>query len=111
MVKTFQAQIEENSFDDPIAAKLAAFMRPRQSHSCLVARADELSLALRARALDYVFCHSDIHAGNLLLGANDTLYIVDWDNPSMALKERDLMLLGRCPVWNDARQQTLFYQG
>jgi len=111
MVKTFQAQIEENSFDDPTAAKLAAFMRPRQSHNCLVVRADELGLALRARALGHVLCHSDIHAGNLLLGASNTLYIVDWDNPSMAPKERDLMLLGGCPVWSDAPQQALFYQG
>ena len=61
----------------------------------LVARAEALASALRARSLELVLCHSDIHPGNLLLGANDALYIVDWDNPLFAPKERDLMPGGR----------------
>lgn len=39
-------------------------------------------------------CHSDLHAGNILIDANDALYIVDWDNPILAPKERDLMFVG-----------------
>ncbi len=58
-----------------------------------------------------VLCHTDIHPGNLLLGANDALYIVDWDNPVLAPKERDLMLIGGCPTWNSPRDVALFYQG
>ena len=112
MVKTFQAQIEEFAFDDPTAVKLAAFMRARQGEiDQLVGRAEQLGLALQARSLELVLCHSDIHAGNLLLGENDALYIVDWDNPTLAPKERDLMLVGGCNVWNGAREVALFYQG
>jgi spectinomycin phosphotransferase len=112
MVKTFQAQIEEIAFDDPTAAKLAAFMKARRGKiNHLVARAEGLGFALHARSLELVLCHSDIHAGNLLVGANDALYIVDWDNPILAPKERDLMIVGGCPVWNSAREEALFYQG
>jgi spectinomycin phosphotransferase len=112
IVKTFLEQFDETIFNDPTAAKFSAFMNARRDDiDHLTALADELGLALLAHPLDYVLCHSDIHAGNLLLGANDALYIVDWDNPSLAPKERDLMLVGGCPVWNNARQQVLFYQG
>jgi spectinomycin phosphotransferase len=122
LVKAFQAQVEETVFDDPIAAELAAFMQARRSEiSRLVRRAEELVLALQARSLELVLCHSDIHAGNLLLaaldagtngaGAQGALYIVDWDNPILAPKERDLALVGGCSVWNGAREEALFYRG
>lgn len=112
LVKAFQAQVEETDFDDPIAAELAAFMQARRSEiSRLVRRAEELVLALKARTPELVLCHSDIHAGNLLLGANEALHIVDWDNPILAPKERDLALVGGCSVWNGAREEALFYRG
>ncbi len=120
MVKAFQAQIEENEYADPAAAKLAALMRARREEICrLVTRTDALGLALQRRLLtlgtpegwEQVLCHTDIHPGNLLLGTNDALYIVDWDNPVLAPKERDLMLIGGCPTWNNPREVILFYQG
>jgi len=112
MVKTFQAQAEKTTFNDPTAAKLAAFMRSRRSEiDALVARADQLGRGLQARSPQLVLCHSDIHAGNLLLGAKDALYIVDWDNPSFAPIEHDLALVGGSTVWNSARQEALFYRG
>jgi spectinomycin phosphotransferase len=117
MVKTLQAQVAENVYEDPTAASLAAFMRARREEiRHLVARADELGLALQSRThipagREWVLCHTDIHPGNLLLAAKDALYIVDWDNPVLAPKERDLMLIGGCPTWNRARQEALFYQG
>jgi spectinomycin phosphotransferase len=112
MVRAFQAQVEENVYDDPTAAKLAAFMRAkREEIRQLVARADALGFALQGRPQDRVLCHTDIHPGNLLLGANDALYIVDWDNPVLAPKERDLMLIGGCHTWNSPREEAFFYQG
>ena len=112
MVKAFQAQVEEDAYPDPTAAKMAAFMRDKRDEiGRLVARADALGLALHSRPLVQVLCHTDIHPGNLLLGTADALHIVDWDNPVLAPKERDLMLIGGCATWNSAREEDLFYQG
>jgi spectinomycin phosphotransferase len=118
MVKDFQAQVEEKVYEDPTAAKLAAFMRAKRGEiRRLVARADALGAALCGRShantggQEQVLCHTDIHPGNLLLGANDALHIVDWDNPVLAPKERDLMLIGGCYTWKGAREEAFFYQG
>jgi spectinomycin phosphotransferase len=112
MVRWFQEQIEITTYDDPVAAKLAAFMKARRDEiSRLVWRAGELACALQARSLELVLCHSDIHPGNLLVSANAGLYIVDWDDPILAPKERDLALIGGCNAWRDARQAARFYQG
>ena len=79
----------------------------------LVERAGQLGLALQDRSLELVLCHADIHAGNLLIGPNDALYIVDWDEPILAPKERDLMFIGGgvANEWNSARPEALFYKG
>ena len=112
LVKTFLAQVEKRAFADPTAAKLAAFIKVKRDEiNHLVERAEQLSLALQARSLEFVLCHSDIHPGNLHLCANGALYIVDWDNPIFAPKERDLMLVGGCSTWHSAREEALFYQG
>ena len=60
-----------------------------------------------------MLCHSDIHAGNVLIDGNNTIYIVDWDEPIMAPKERDLMFIGGGVgnVWNKPHEEKLFYKG
>jgi spectinomycin phosphotransferase len=60
----------------------------------LVAQAERLAQRLQAQAPPFIVCHSDIHAGNLLLTPAGKLYIVDWDEPILAPKERDLMYIG-----------------
>ncbi len=118
-VKTFQALVEHSSFNDPVAAKLAVFMKAKQAEiNYLVERAGQLGLALQACSPELVLCHSDIHPGNLLIGENEAgvhsaLYIVDWDNPLFAPKERDLMFVGAgmgC-AWPGGREEALFYRG
>jgi spectinomycin phosphotransferase len=110
-VRRFQVQAEATSFADPTAIKLAAFLREKRAEiSHLVDRADQLALALRARPLEFVLCHADVHPGNLLI-AGDAFYLVDWDQPILAPKERDLLLLGGCVSWNDPRALDRFYQG
>jgi spectinomycin phosphotransferase len=80
---------------DDVAAQLLATLRSRRAEILgLVARADALAEELRARALPFVLCHADIHAGNILVGDDDVLYVVDWDAPIHAPVERDLMSIG-----------------
>lgn len=113
MVKTFLARVEYDAFDDPIALKLAAFLKAKRDEILdLVGRAERLAQALQARSGEFIVCHSDLHAGNFLIDADDALYIVDWDNPILAPKERDLMFVGG-GQFGDARtaqeEETLFY--
>ena len=112
MVKEFQAQVERMEYTDPVADQMASVMRShRVEIDHLVRRAGLLAADLQARNLEFVLCHSDIHAGNIHLGPEDALYIVDWDNPILAPKERDLMMIGGSPVWKEPQMVALFYQG
>lgn len=114
IVKAFDHQVQQSVFDDPIAVKFAAFWNARRDEiACIVDRADQLARTLQSRAVDLVPCHSDLHGGNVLVGANDELAIVDWDEPILAPKERDLMFVGGGvgDVWNQARESAWFYEG
>jgi len=92
-MKSFQAQVENKTFDDPTAEKLVELMKSKRSEiTRLIERANQLALELQSKLLELVLCHTDIHGGNILINDKDELYIVDWDNPILAPKERDLML-------------------
>ena len=76
-------------------------------------RAEELGQKLKEQSMECVLCHSDIHGGNVLIEDENTLYIVDWDEPMMASKERDLMFIGGgvANVWNKPHEEQYFYKG
>ena len=112
-VRQFQA-LATGSFADPLAARMAAFMRSRQAViERLIDRAEQLASILQGQPPQAVLCHSDIHAGNLLLALDGNVYMVDWDNPILAPKERDLMFIGGGVggIWNSPREDSLFYRG
>jgi spectinomycin phosphotransferase len=115
IVEGFQARVEQDSFADPTAAKLATFMKSKRDEiAYLVARAERLGLALQQRRLDFVICHSDIHVGNVLAATDGAIYLVDWDNPILAPKERDLMFVGGGlggGGHTPEEEVALFYQG
>ena len=115
IVKTFLERVEDDRFDDPVAVKLAAFLRAKRDEILdLVGRAERLAQALQARSPEFVLCHSDVHAGNILIDADDAFYIVDWDNPILAPKERDLMFIGGGQGFTGhtpQEEETLFYRG
>jgi spectinomycin phosphotransferase len=111
-VKRFQGHAEQGIFDEPVAAQLALFMKAKRAEiSDLVAGAERLATVLQASTAPFVLCHSDIHIGNLLLGANEALYLVDWDNPILAPRERDLMFVGGGVGGRSDQEEALFYQG
>lgn len=119
-LQNYMAQAAAGGFDDPTAAQQAAFLLAhRHEVEHLLARAGELAAALRANPPALALCHSDIHAWNVIVSAQQAenehsgLYIVDWDNPILAPKERDLMFIGAGlnPGWDTPRAQELFYQG
>jgi len=99
---------------DEVASKLLKFMKGKISAiQRIVERSEGLAQKLRDLSPKFVLCHSDIHAGNVLLAGDDRIYIVDWDDPIMAPKERDLMFIGGGigNVWNRPHEETLFFKG
>lgn len=99
---------------DAIALKLLAYMHEnRDIIQRLVYRAEQLGQKIKEQSPKFVLCHSDVHAGNVVLANDGLLYIVDWDQPIMAPKERDLMFIGAGVgnVWNKSNEEELFYKG
>ena len=115
IVKLFLERIDNETFDEPVAVRLAAFLKTHHDETSeLVKRSERLALELQAKSPEYILCHGDIHAWNLLIDINDALYIVDWDTLIFAPKERDLMFIGSGLGGNGHSQkeeEALFYQG
>jgi spectinomycin phosphotransferase len=115
LVRMFLARIDAETFDDPVAAQTAEFLQSKRDEIlALVERTERLAEKLQAQPLDGVVCHSDLHAGNIFMDGDGALYIVDWDNPIIAPKERDLMFAGGGQFGNarTAREEeALFYRG
>lgn len=114
IVRSHYIHIESETFQDEIALKLSNFIKENMpTIQRLVNRAEELAEQVRNLSPKFVLCHSDIHGGNVLIDENDTIYIVDWDDPILAPKERDLMFIGGgvANVWNKPHEEELFYKG
>jgi spectinomycin phosphotransferase len=114
IIRSLQVQAENNFFHDSIVARLAKFIKSKRDEiTHLVERAEQLSLELQSKPSEFVICHSDLHGRNILITKHDKLYIVDWDNPILALKERDLMFIGGGidEIWKTEREEAVFYQG
>lgn len=113
-VRSLYAYIESKPSGDEIALKLIAFMKKYSApiHR-LVDRATQLGKQIQDQLPQFVLCHSDIHGGNVLMNENNIIYIVDWDDPIMAPKERDLMFIGGgvANVWNKPQEEEFFYRG
>jgi spectinomycin phosphotransferase len=114
VVRSIYSHFETVQSDDAITLKLGMFLiKHKMTIHCLVDRAEKLNQQIKDQLPEFVLCHSDIHGGNVLIDRNDDLYIVDWDDPIMAPKERDLMFIGAgvANVWNKPFEGKLFYQG
>lgn len=114
-VGTFMERVEAGTFTEPVAHQTAAYLRTQRPVILdLIERAERYAQALQAQSPELIVCHTDIHAGNVLIDTRGVLYIVDWDNPLLAPKERDLMFVGGGQFGN-ARpaqaEETLFYRG
>jgi len=114
-VKMFLERIEEETFDEPVAVEMAAFLKIKGGETLeLVKRAEQFAQMLQEQPPEFILCHADIHAWNLLIDDNDTFYMVDWDTLIFAPKERDLMFVGGGLGGNGhtpQEEEALFYQG
>jgi spectinomycin phosphotransferase len=108
VVRQLQAEVQHRDYDNPFEKELAAFWRTKHEEiGKIVDRAEQLGRLLQNKPLEFVLCHGDIHTANLLLSPDEKLWVVDWDQPILAPKERDLMFV----VGTGAREGELFFRG
>ncbi|HDV6725464.1 TPA: aminoglycoside O-phosphotransferase APH(9)-Ia [Legionella pneumophila] len=114
MVRSFYNKIGFDDSDDQITADFKSFFNQKiDSIHRLVDSSEELSKKIQLNLDKYVLCHSDVHAGNVLVVNEESIYIIDWDEPMLAPKERDLMFIGGGigNVWNKPHEIDYFYEG
>jgi spectinomycin phosphotransferase len=115
VVRRLQAEIHHQEYDSPAEKELAAFWRARHEEiGRILARTEELGRQLQQRPAPFVLCHADIHVANLLLDQTGRLYVIDWDQPMLAPKERDLVYILDAAIGQvvtGPREEALFFQG
>jgi spectinomycin phosphotransferase len=86
------AAISDRPSEDASARRVGELWRNhREEILALARRAEDLGVAVRGRSLPLVTCHADMHTGNVIVGDNGALWVIDWDELVLAPKERDLM--------------------
>ncbi len=94
IVPRLEAALTGPNQPDLLQRELAAFW---SSHHTtirrLITRADALGHQLGRTDPAMVLCHADLHTWNMLLDTQDRLWVLDWDEVTLAPKERDLMFV------------------
>ncbi|HET6444327.1 MAG TPA: phosphotransferase [candidate division Zixibacteria bacterium] len=89
-----ETYIAKQVYKDDVERKTAAFWHARGDEICAVAeQAAVLGRRLSRQSNQMVLCHADMHTWNILLDYNQQLWLMDWDEVVLALKERDLMFV------------------
>jgi spectinomycin phosphotransferase len=113
VVAEVQSMVDAGQFESTVEKELAAFWKRKESAiTRLIQRAEELGRRLQDQPLEFVLCHTDFHTNNVMLDRQNRLWIVDWEAPLLAPKERDLkFVVGSEPVECVDTRVKLFFEG
>lgn len=115
VVNIYLDQIDGDIFQDATALELREFLRLKRSQILdLIRCAEQHVEVIKTLSPELVVCHTDLHAGNVLIASDQSLYLVDWDEPLLAPRERDLMFIGGAQGFRGhslSEEEQLFYQG
>lgn len=88
---------------DQIGTDLAVFWESeRNTIAELLRRAQEYGERMLQQHPHVAPCHGDLHVGNILVDTAGDIHLVDWDQPIMAPRERDLMFICGGGIWEGA---------
>jgi spectinomycin phosphotransferase len=112
VVDDLQAVIRTRVYENPVEKQLASFwIEHHDEIGLLVDRAEALGRRLRENPPEFVLCHADIHTANLLIDSRGKLFVVDWDQPVMAPRERDLQFVTVGSFVTGEKSERLFFRG
>jgi spectinomycin phosphotransferase len=105
----------EKGYSEPLSIKLTGLLEEYgKIIRDLLQRAEQLTHTIKEHPAEFCLCHADLHAGNILIDEEGKIHLVDWDDPILAAKERDLMSVGASLFGNwrlPQEEETLFYEG
>lgn len=97
-----EGALARGRFQHAIAEEMALIWRQNLAQIELSRRRYlALGAQLKGRSPAFLLCHADIHPANIIIDGTGFIHIVDWDETTLAPKERDLMFFvedGR-PAW------------
>jgi spectinomycin phosphotransferase len=105
---------QEPSPASPAGDRLrAVLLSEHRRIGSMLDRAEELGARLSTRPFARVLCHADIHAANLLVADDGRIYLVDWDGPMLAPRERDLLFVigGGITRKVEPQEEAWFFEG
>jgi spectinomycin phosphotransferase len=114
LVRRISSLIRDGSFVSPVAMRLAGFWWENAKRiEAVLARAEDLGRSLQNKQFELVLCHSDIHTANILVGADGRIWLVDWDGPLIAPRERDLLFVVGSRIAREVlpREEDWFFEG
>ncbi len=93
-VRAFETQLADSPGKSKVENALCScWMAHQPTIHTLLTFMEELAGILQGRTLPYVICHADLHANNILRDHANHLFVIDWDDVMLALKERDFIFV------------------
>ncbi len=94
-VRSFEAQHLQSRLGESVSERAlrASWLAHQSTIHMVVISQEKLAEVLRSRTYQYVICHADLHAANLIRDHAGHVFVIDWDEVMLAPQERDFIFI------------------